>query len=472
MFLLLGLISYVLASVGLSPSPPNYGDPVATQVLMADHEFAESWDAPASNDYSPPSGTFNRVVLKLDFNTTGMNYDRLAIVYLDDMEIWRTSTSEPDTSIVQWTVTKDLSYYQTAFGENHKFKVLVQNRVDDKFTGKFYLTATAYFFNSTSSMNTDDGWAIDLNEPPSNIQALSKSQDSMYWSAPDDTVTYKVNGLDRSVNRALLHIFASGNGDDEFWWDKDTPSRFVDVYVNDNLAGYASPFPVFFTGGVNPMLWKPIVSVRAYDIPGYYVDVTSFLPDLWNGANISLKVTNGIDDSKVPNSWILNMNLFTWSTQGQNNEGSTNTPNHYSNGDSASNIERSVNNSASLTIGGEQKYVSWIQSGRFTSTRTNNSGQKSIRQYTSGQSTANIGNLQRSQGYYYPLQVLMGPGSDCDLQLSYTASGETTIDEWVHSMVTYNGNDLTAQNTTYYVAAPDGADHYAEGKNNKLVVHW
>lgn len=472
LFLLLSLASSVIAGLCVAPSPPNYGDAVATQTLMDSQEFAESWNSPASRNYTPPSESFNRVLIRLDFNTTGMNYDRLAIIYLDDMEIWRTSTSEPDSNTVTWSVTKDLSYYMPVFDDQHEFKVLVQNRVDSKYTGKFFLTATISFFNSDSAMNVDDGWAIDLQQPPTQIQALAKGQGSLYWTAPDDSITASAGSLDRSVNRALLHVFASGNGDDEFWWDKSSPSRFVDVYVGEQLAGFATPFPVVFTGGVNPMLWKPIVSIRAYDLPGYFVDISPFLPDLWNGANVSLKVTNGVDDSKIPSDWLLNMNLFSWATDGQQNEGSTNTPQNTTNGGSSSDLTRSLNTSASLTINGQQQNVSWSQSVHFTNSKNTNSDQTTLLEYSSGESSLNVGQTVRSQSFYYPLQMQSGPGSDCDFQLSYISSGQATVNEWVHSVVYYDGNDLTAQNTSYYVAAADGQNRYAESKNNKLVTLW
>lgn len=38
------------------------------------------------------------------------------------------------------------------------------------------------------------------------------------------------------------------------------------------------PFPVIYTGGANPLLWRPLASLRAFDVPSAFIDVSPFLP--------------------------------------------------------------------------------------------------------------------------------------------------------------------------------------------------
>ena len=48
------------------------------------------------------------------------------------------------------------------------------------------------------------------------------------------------------------------------------------MYVNGQLAGAVYPFPVLYTGGVNPFLWRPLSGIESFDIPAYRFDLTPF----------------------------------------------------------------------------------------------------------------------------------------------------------------------------------------------------
>jgi len=45
-----------------------------------------------------------------------------------------------------------------------------------------------------------------------------------------------------------------------------------------STAGFVYPFPVIYTGGANPLLWRPLASLRAFDVPSAFIDVSPFLP--------------------------------------------------------------------------------------------------------------------------------------------------------------------------------------------------
>jgi hypothetical protein len=110
----------------------------------------------------------------------------------------------------------------------------------------------------------------------------------------------------RSAVAAYAELYASGNGNEEFWYTSvsnaalgDLPSgeafgdgsfREVRLSVDGRLAGIAFPYPVIFTGGILPTAWRPITSFGALDLPTYYVDLTPFIPILVDGKphNISL----------------------------------------------------------------------------------------------------------------------------------------------------------------------------------------
>lgn len=56
--------------------------------------------------YKPPSCTFNRVTWNLTVTSAGRQFDRLGIIYMGDIEVFRTSTAEPTANGIIWTYLK------------------------------------------------------------------------------------------------------------------------------------------------------------------------------------------------------------------------------------------------------------------------------------------------------------------------------------------------------------------------------
>lgn len=89
-----------------------------------------------------------------------------------------------------------------------------------------------------------------------------------------------------------------------------TAFRQIQVLVDGQMAGVAWPFPVIYTGGVNPYLWRPIPGVNAFDIPAYVVDLTPFAGLLADGHphTISIQVANN------SNFWLTDADLLLYQT--------------------------------------------------------------------------------------------------------------------------------------------------------------
>jgi hypothetical protein len=81
------------------------------------------------------------------------------------------------------------------------------------------------------------------------------------------------------------------------WLYGYSPFREVQLLIDGQLAGVSWPFPLLFTGGVDPGLWRPIVGIDAYELPTFEIDVTPWLPLLCDGKSheFGLKVI-GFDD--------------------------------------------------------------------------------------------------------------------------------------------------------------------------------
>ncbi|MCO5549331.1 hypothetical protein L7F22_002800 [Adiantum nelumboides] len=128
----------------------------------------------------------------------------------------------------------------------------------------------------------------------------------------------------RNILRAVLEICVSFHGTDEFWYTNppndyleanglsgypgNGPFREVQVFLDDVLVGAVFPFPVIFTGGINPLYWRPAAAIGAYNLPSYDVELTPFVGLLVDGNNhtISMRVTN------ADGSWPLDANLHLW----------------------------------------------------------------------------------------------------------------------------------------------------------------
>lgn len=101
-----------------------------------------------------------------------------------------------------------------------------------------------------------------------------------------------------------------------------SPFREVRLYIDDMLAGVAWPFPVIFTGGVVPGLWRPIVGIDALDLREDEIDITPWLPLLCDGEshNFTVKVSglsqdqngNAILSETVGSYWLVTGKVFIW----------------------------------------------------------------------------------------------------------------------------------------------------------------
>ncbi|CAI9266886.1 unnamed protein product [Lactuca saligna] len=81
--------------------------------------------------------------------------------------------------------------------------------------------------------------------------------------------------------------------------------REVLVTIGGQLIGSVVPFPVIFSGGINPLFWEPVVSIGAFDLLTYNINFTPLLVILLNNKNhpARLQVANGIS------FWLMDANI-------------------------------------------------------------------------------------------------------------------------------------------------------------------
>ncbi|KAI9712544.1 MAG: hypothetical protein M1812_006853 [Candelaria pacifica] len=285
--------------------------------------------------YRPPLCNFTRVVLNFTVTSRGRQFDRLGMLFLGDIEIFRTSTAEPTSQGIQWTYVKDVSGYLALFRRPQKVIFELGNLIDHTYTASFNTTLTATFMSDPSLPVAADEIL------PISARRSSRNSGSSF-SIPEANATNAIL-LPQNVRRALVSLSACGQADEEFWYsnvlssNEDTfsssagplfgysPFREVQLHIDGSLAGVVWPFPVIFTGGLVPGLWRPIVGIDAFDLRENEVDITPWLPLLCDGRRHSyeIRVVGITDDGRghgslsrsVGHSWLVTGKILLWLDQ-------------------------------------------------------------------------------------------------------------------------------------------------------------
>lgn len=276
----------------------------------------------------------------MNFTVTskGRQFDRLAIMYFNSTEIWRTSTAEPTFNGIRWEYVKDLSTYMYFWNSPQKIIFDLGNLVNDVYTGSFNTTLMATF-----SMVAEAAQPADVIVPISARKGV-ENQGSVFILPADRAI----NGfrLPRNIRKAVVSLSACGQAAEEFWWantlqsDIDkfedqtgtlygfSPFREVQLLIDGWIAGVQWPFPVVFTGGVVPGLWRPIVGIEAFDLRTHEIDISPWLSILCDAEPhvFEIRVVGISDDGNgnitvtktVGNSWYVTGNIFLWLDEDEN----------------------------------------------------------------------------------------------------------------------------------------------------------
>ncbi|PHH71253.1 hypothetical protein CDD83_5239 [Cordyceps sp. RAO-2017] len=318
--------------------------PICRRVLMNNHVFANSYEHPFVTDYAPPTDCeFGRVVLNLTIVSQGRQYDRLASLWLGDVEVWRTSTAEPKAAPgIVWTHLKDVTHLMALWQQPQPLIFDLGNLVNERYTGSFNATLSAVFFGPTElksplvpHMLAGQRFnpAMSLADRIVGLTARRGRQGrGSAFVVPGDRAETLVE-LPRRIRRAVVAVAATGQADEEFWWS-NVPDAGRDVFnnvtlpaggslrevrlrIDGQLVGLSWPFPVVFTGGIAPPLHRPVVGIDAFDMGEQEIDVTPWLARLADGVphNFSLEVVDQ-DERPAGRHWVLAAKLFLWLAPG------------------------------------------------------------------------------------------------------------------------------------------------------------
>ncbi|KAL4783490.1 peptide N-acetyl-beta-D-glucosaminyl asparaginase amidase A-domain-containing protein [Aspergillus varians] len=309
--------------------------PCNQEILLLDHVFGFSYGHPFVGYYEPPGCDFDTVRINLTVTSRGRQFDRLAHMYLGDVEVFRTSTAEPTTDGIIWSYIKDMSQYNVLWKERQKIIFELGNLINDVYTGSFNVTVMAHFSHEKNVETAD------VILPISSQNSARNSSSAFNVPSQEAKVSYR---LDSRASRAIVSISACGQSTEEFWWsnvfssDTETfdnglgdlygysPFREIQLYIDGTLAGVVWPFPIIFTGGVSPGFWRPIVGTNAFDLRVPEIDISPFLPLLTDGFYHSFEIkVVGLDVSDngtamlsntIGSYWVVSGNIFLYLPDG------------------------------------------------------------------------------------------------------------------------------------------------------------
>ncbi|AEW97200.1 MULTISPECIES: peptide-N4-asparagine amidase [Streptomycetaceae] len=289
-------------------------------VTVMEHDFGDTLGGPPfATTVTPPPGCagqrWNKVVMDWSGSVKGRQYDRLAGVWLGGAEIFRTSTPEPDEDGISWHVDKDITEFTPLLTTAQPLQVELGNVVNATYTGVYHMRLTFTYYLADArhpAVRTADRVVPVARAEPGAAPWFELAK----GASATTSVTFP-----RNLTRARLELYARGGGCDEQWFTAvpddlaatapdllcgGGPYREVQVLVDGRPAGLAQPYPVVYSGGIVPTLWRPVAAVDQFRTLAYDLELTPFAGELTDGRPHTLTITPyGSNDT-----WTVGGSLF------------------------------------------------------------------------------------------------------------------------------------------------------------------
>jgi hypothetical protein len=348
------MLSTALLLSFLSPgSFPNYDNPItanpplavpssaaACEVVLFRNASLSGYGQVEQRPYAGPpacgggadwGAPYAKVVLEFRGAVRGVQFDRYGALWLGGVELLRTTTPEPSPAGIEWVVSKDVTrfaqLFRTATPASANASLSIPNVVDSTYTGVLYVDAKLTFYAGAGSSAAPAATAAAAARS-SLLLATAEPTVLPLWNPPAAAGgPWSVTGLAGNASHAFalgplphrdvvglsLEVGASGHGCEEFWYT-NVPAAFaaahpaaqlcaggayrqLRVRVDGLLAGAAFPYPVVYTGGINPLLWRPLTGLLSFDVAAYRFDLTPWLGLLLDGAAHTLELDVVSDSS-------------------------------------------------------------------------------------------------------------------------------------------------------------------------------
>jgi hypothetical protein len=286
--------------------------------------------SPKAFTFTPPvgcAGPWAKVVLEADFSIqAGRQFDRTANIWIGGTNVYFGTTAEPSGTVARsWHVERDLTDYSPLFQTVQNGRVDLGNLVNSTFTSILFGTANLQFY--PLEHHRDAPVPADVVLPLS-----SDSTGGTVFLSNTASTLARTFTMPTNVERAFLDVVAQSQAADEFWYTcvpddvaaelqdcGSTGFRETEVAIDGQPAGVAPVYPWIYTGGIDPLLWRPIPGVQALNFVPYRVDLTPFAGLLSNGQphQVSLNVFNAANGFSTTATLLLFLDHGSPQTTGE-----------------------------------------------------------------------------------------------------------------------------------------------------------
>jgi Peptide N-acetyl-beta-D-glucosaminyl asparaginase amidase A len=293
--------------------------------LFTAQQFADF--SPKLFNYSPPAacpGPWRKVVLEADYSVeAGRQFDRTATLWIGGANIYFGTTAEPSHAVGRaWHIERDLTEYSALLAQPSTARAELGNLVNSTYTSSLWGSAALSFY--PLEQDGDDASAPKVADRVLPLSAGVTGGTVALFSPSDPlSATFK---LPTNIERAVLDVVLQHQGaNDEFWYAcvpaalsaplqscTGTAFREGELTIDGQPAGVVPIRPWIFTGGVDPLLWRPIPSPQALNFEPYRVDVTPFAANLSDGQPHTFAITV-FNDSQY---FQTTANLLLWLDHG------------------------------------------------------------------------------------------------------------------------------------------------------------
>lgn len=251
--------------------------------------------SPRLFSFTPPAacpGPWAKVVLNADISIqAGLQFDRTANMWIGGVNVYFGTTSEPSGATARaWHIERDLTDYSALLSAAQNGRMELDNLVNSQFTSTLFGTATLQFY--PLARHEDAARTADMVLP----LASDPTGGTTFLNTTTDTLA-KTFTLPTNVERAFIDVISQSQGPvDEFWYTcvpndvttelqscGNTGFRESEISIDGAPAGVAPVYPWIYTGGIDPLLWRPIPGVQTLNFQAYRVDLTPFAALLSNG---------------------------------------------------------------------------------------------------------------------------------------------------------------------------------------------